>query len=288
MTLKEWKNAGKYFDYHGQQIFYRESPPGGETLLLVHGFPTASWDWNKIWQELAQDYHLLAPDMIGFGFSDKPSRYDYSIMDQADLHEAFLAEKNIRSVHILAHDYGDTVVQEMLARLNERTAKGEEELQLQSVCFLNGGIFPEMHRPRLIQKLLVSPLGFLLTPFIGRHTLEKNFNTIWGKGKPTAQEIDEFYELLTYNNGKARFHQLIHYITERRRHRNRWVNAVLETTIPLRLINGALDPISGRHLAERYSKLVPEADVALLEDVGHYPQTEAAAEVLRLYRNFRK
>jgi len=62
---------------------------------LIHGFPTASWDWNKIWNALKKKYHLLAPDLIGFGFSDKPKKYNYSIMDQADLIEDFLKKKKI-------------------------------------------------------------------------------------------------------------------------------------------------------------------------------------------------
>ncbi|MFK7933925.1 MAG: alpha/beta fold hydrolase [Saprospiraceae bacterium] len=288
MSLSHWKNTGKYFNYRDNRIFYQESAQRDEVLVLVHGFPTASWDWNKIWDELAEDYHLLAPDMIGFGYSDKPKKYNYSIFDQANLFEEFLAAKGIQRTHILSHDYGDTVVQEMLARFNERQAKGEKGLEIQSICMLNGGIFPEVHRPRLIQKLLLSPIGFMLTHFIGRHTIDRNFNAIWGDNKPTDQEIDEFYELLAYNNGRGRFHKLIYYITERHQNRDRWVNALIDATIPLRLIDGALDPISGRHMAERYLEIVPNPDVVILDTVGHYPQTEAAAEVLRYYREFRK
>ena len=153
---------------------------------------------------------------------------------------------------------------------------------------MNGGIFPEVHRPRLIQKMLLSPIGFLITPFIGRHTLEKNFNAIWGETKPTEQEIDEFYDLLSFNNGRGRFHQLIYYITERQQNRDRWVNALIEASTPLRLIDGALDPISGRHMAERFIEIVPNADVIILDKIGHYPQTEAADEVLKHYLEFQQ
>ena len=55
----------------------------------------------------------------------------------------------------------------------------------------------------------------------------------------------------------------------------RWVGALLQSDVPLRLVDGALDPVSGAHLAERYRELVPNPDVVLLPDVGHYPQLEA-------------
>ncbi|MEM6698837.1 MAG: alpha/beta fold hydrolase, partial [Bacteroidota bacterium] len=85
IDLKTWKASGKNFQYKNQfNIFYQEEGQG-EAILLLHGFPTASWDWNKIWKSLAVDYQLIAPDFIGFGFSDKPRKYNYSILDQADL-----------------------------------------------------------------------------------------------------------------------------------------------------------------------------------------------------------
>ena len=56
--------------------------------------------------------------------------------------------------------------------------------------------------------------------------------------------------------------------------------------VPLRLINGPDDPVSGKHMAERYRELVPEADIVLLEGIGHYPQTEAPQQVLNAYLEF--
>ncbi|MGB0525878.1 MAG: alpha/beta fold hydrolase, partial [Flammeovirgaceae bacterium] len=155
-TLEAWKASGAYFKHQGHSIFYK-SAGQGEVLLLIHGFPTASWDWWKIWSTLTQNYRVIALDMIGFGFSDKPRSYSYSILDQADIHEELLNLLGINACHILAHDYGDTVTQELLARFHA----GKTAFTIQSVCLLNGGLFPETHQARLIQKLLMSPIGFL-------------------------------------------------------------------------------------------------------------------------------
>ena len=70
MTSKEWLNKGEYFNYKQHQIFKREAGVG-ETLILIHGFPTASYDWHKIWKQLVAHFHVITIDMIGFGFSDK-------------------------------------------------------------------------------------------------------------------------------------------------------------------------------------------------------------------------
>lgn len=77
MTLKAWKDTGKHLTCKSYRLFYQESAKDEkETLLLIHGFPTASWDWYKVWDALTARFHVLAPDMLGFGFSDKPKNHD--------------------------------------------------------------------------------------------------------------------------------------------------------------------------------------------------------------------
>lgn len=284
--LKSWQRQGREFKYRGHRIFYRQEGKG-EPLLLIHGFPTASWDWHKLFDDLCQRFTVIAPDMIGFGFSAKPKNYEYSILDQADLLESLMEYLKLTSVHLLCHDYGDTVGQELLARYTERTEKGSSTVGLKSICFLNGGLFPESHNPRLIQKLLISPIGFLLNPFLTKAKLRSNFNAIFGKDtQASEQEIDEFYYLIDYNNGKSVMNKLIRYMAERKKYRERWVSPMVYAPMPVRLINGSQDPISGRHLAERYEEVVNQPDVVHLEGAGHYPQTEKPDLVLYHYLEF--
>lgn len=288
MDLKTWKKTGQYFTYKGEYPIFFQEEGKGEVLLLLHGFPTASWDWHKIWTPLGDRYRLIAADFIGFGYSAKPFTYDYSILDQADLIEALLQHLQIDKVHILAHDYGDTVLQELLARTQDRKKIGTSGLKIETVVLLNGGLFPETHRPRPIQKALISPLGLLLTPFLNQQKLKKNFHEIFGKTTlPTDQEIAEFYTLMSFDRGKYIFHKLIRYMNERRQYRARWLSALQQAEQPIHLINGGADPISGKHMAARYQELIPMPDVVIFDEIGHYPQTEAPDRLLKAYFKFR-
>ncbi|PSR11273.1 MAG: alpha/beta hydrolase [Bacteroidetes bacterium] len=281
MSLKKWKNSGQYFLYRGQHRVFYQSAGAGPVLVLLHGFPTASWDWHKVWPSLAAHFRVLALDFIGFGFSDKPRKYNYSLMDQAYLVEALLTDQGVKAYHLLAHDYGDTVAQELLARHYERDPYTSQSPRLLSLVLLNGGIFPGIHHPLPIQRALASRWGGLLTPFLNRGMLRRNFRQIFGpQTQPTEQEIDEFYALLSHQQGKYLFHRLIRYMHEREVHESRWVGAIQRAELPQRLINGAYDPISGQHVADHYRKVVPRPDVVVLEDIGHYPQTEGPEAVV--------
>ena len=123
IALADWQAQGHDFLWHGQLIRYWTAGEG-EPLLLIHGFPTASWDWHRLWQPLAQRYRVIACDMLGFGYSAKPRGHAYSLLEQADVQQALLAQLAVdQPVHVLAHDYGDSVAQELLARHQQGTAR---------------------------------------------------------------------------------------------------------------------------------------------------------------------
>jgi pimeloyl-ACP methyl ester carboxylesterase len=285
VSLAAWHEAGSTFLFKGHRIFFRESSSeraNAPALLLLHGFPTASWDWSKAWAPLATRFRLVAPDMLGYGFSAKPQAHEYRIADQADLIDALCAHLHITRAHILAHDVGDTVAQELLARSREKP-----QVEIDSVCFLNGGLFPETHRPRLIQRLLLSPLGPWIAGRITQRKFADAIRAIFGKNsQPSEEELDSFWTLVTHNDGLKAYPRLIRYLKERRQFRARWVGAIQQANVPIRLIAGSDDPVSGAHMVRRYHQLMTNADVVGLRGIGHYPQIEAPELVLRAFLAF--
>ncbi len=272
ISLTDWRAAGKSFDSANGPVFTR-SEGSGPALLFIHGFPTASWDWAKIWPAFTPHFRCMTLDMPGFGFSAKPASAPYSISLQADLFESWLAREGVREYACIAHDYGDTVAQELLAR------QGGNHPRMTRLVLLNGGLFPETHKPLLLQKLLAGPIG----PLIARLTTKKKFAANMRRicAAPLADtEIDGMWTLLMHNDGLRVMPKLIGYMQERRDNRQRWVGALQRATIPVRLINGLDDPISGAHMVTRYRELIADADVIELTGVGHYPQVEAAEKVI--------
>src|SRR5262249_17754678 len=201
-------------------------------------------------------YRVIALDYLGFGFSDKPSHGPYSVFAYADQAEAVLARLGVVRVHVLAHDLGDTVAQELLARDRERRGGRGGFTELASVCLLNGGLFPETHRARPVQKLLASPIGFLVARFSGRERVGRGLSDVLGPDtKPTQAELDGFWECASASDGVHNFHRIIRYMTERRRYRDRWVAPIVDGHVPVSLINGHLDPVSGKHVVDRLREL---------------------------------
>jgi len=281
----EWRAAGATAHIRGHQIFFLDSGGASPPLLVIHGFPTAGWDFHAVHPHLAANCRVVIPDMLGFGFSDKPRQHRYSIAEQADILEALMDELGLAAFRILAHDYGDTVAQELLARDIERF---EPSRRIASVCFLNGGLFPETHRARTVQKLLASPIGPLVSRLTTKRQFARGISAVFGpRTQPSPREIDGFWQLITHGDGRHVFSSLIGYMAERRANRDRWVKALTDAPCPVQLINGSDDPVSGAHMVARYRELVQRRDdIVELPGIGHYPQVEAPEAVIEAYLAF--
>lgn len=275
-----WAAGGQEVRWRGHDLFARVGGRG-PALLLLHGFPTSSWDWARVWPRLQAQHTLFALDMLGFGRSDKPRGFDYSVAHAADQWVGFATGMGVADAHVLAHDYGDSVAQELLAR----QVDGTLPFRIASVVFLNGGLFPEAHRPLPMQRWLAGPLGPVIARLAGYGRFAASLRRICTA--PLAdEELREHWRLLRLADGQRRLPKLLGYLRERREHRERWVGAMQRAGVPLRLVVGLDDPVAGASIARRYRALLPVADVVELAGVGHYPQLEDPEAVVQAVEDF--
>ncbi|NXV13120.1 MEST protein, partial [Cepphus grylle] len=243
-ALLSWRSSGGYFTYKDQNIFYRDSTGAvgsSDIVVLLHGFPTSSYDWCKIWEGLTQRFHrVIALDFVGFGFSDKPRPHRYSIFEQASIVEGLVRHLGLhhQRINLLSHDYGDTVAQELLHR----------SLQPLMLCLL------------------------FLVPIKMISTISRLCST--SRQRPL-------------HNNRFLF-SILQYINQRKKHRDRWVGALMSASVPLHLIYGPLDPVNPHpEFLQLYKKVLPMSTVSVLDDhISHYPQLEDPTGFLNAYLNF--
>jgi pimeloyl-ACP methyl ester carboxylesterase len=294
--IHQWAQQGKYFNFDGYPIFYYDSSVrdvsamSKPTLLLLHGYPTSSIDWLLMRDELEQRFHIIAPDYIGYGLSAKPVSFPYSISSQVNMIEQLLSSLKLNQFHVMAHDVGDTIAQEFLARQVD-----DRQYIIQSTVLLNGGLFPETHRAFFTMKMLKTPiLGVIIQYIIPRSLFASAINRVFGPStQRSKQELDEIVNLLFYNAPYNLLQQLQCYINERAIFRNRWVNALNKVQtldknpIPIRFINGPFDPISGKHMVDRYREIIKNPDTCVLAaHIGHYPNLEDPENTLKHFFDF--
>eukprot|EP01118_Nematostelium_gracile_P012093 TRINITY_DN436_c0_g2_i1.p1 TRINITY_DN436_c0_g2~~TRINITY_DN436_c0_g2_i1.p1 ORF type:complete len:324 (-),score=59.35 TRINITY_DN436_c0_g2_i1:18-878(-) len=282
--MQEWRKAGQYTVYQNKGIFFIDKitqSKSNRTIMLFHGFPTSSFDYAEVWDGLEKEFsRIITFDYLGYGFSDKPFNHTYHIMEQADIAEFLLKQLGVQKFHIMTHDVGVSIVQELLARNNPNII---------DICFLNGGLVPSVYRPVFLQKLLLNPyIGPLITRVINYNIFRNRIMEVFGR-KPQESMIQDLWDTVIFNNGNYIYHKLMQYQTQREENAERWVSALKNATtrLPIMLINGPADPVSGRHLAEYYQKHISDKNVVFLDDdIGHFPHLEAPEIVLKHYLSF--
>jgi pimeloyl-ACP methyl ester carboxylesterase len=277
--LAEWWSEGERVDLHlggtGRGVFVRRMG-AGPAMTLLHGFPSSSHDWAKVAPALAERHALLAPDFLGFGASDKPADHDYSLSEQADLVEALWALDGVTSTAVAAHDYAVSVTQELLAR----RAEGALAVDLVAVHLLNGGLYPDVHRPQPVQTALLDPeQGPQISANLSEELLVAALRPTFAEGFDAAGDSADIWAATSHSDGHLISHRLIRYISDREVNEERWVRALETTDVPLAFVWGMLDPVSGAHMAERIRERLPDAPFVALDDVSHWPPLEAPERV---------
>ncbi len=273
-----WEARGERVDLGGAHVFVIDIPSAGdetsEPLLILHGFPTSSFDFHLVADQLATNRRVLLLDMLGYGLSDKPDRA-YRIEDQADIVQAFVTRAlGTPRLAILSHDMGDTVVGELLARQIE----GRWDVEITRRVVTNGSIYIDMAHLTDGQRFLLSlpdeRLATSLDPS-GETMVGALEGTFSSHSSVRREDLLVASRFISLRGGDLLLPRLVRYIEDRRKKEARYTGAIEAHRSPLAIVWGTEDPIAVAAMADRLHGARPDSSLILLGGVGHYPMLEA-------------
>ena len=269
--VSEWQGRGSREKFRDHTIHTFRQGAEGPLLLLLHGFPSSSYDWRLL---LEQDVpaNVLAFDFLGFGLSDKPREHDYSLFWQADLTEELVRRHGDgRPVLILAHDMGTSVANELMAR----DLEGKLAMELAGIVLFNGSMVLEVASPTPAQRALRSRLGPLVARLSSERLFRHQFGSVFSAAHPLSDaEADDQWSLVCHNGGRTLGHRLISYMDQREAHAERWHGAIRGWPGELSLAWGLQDPVATTAVLAALRELRPGVAVSELPELAHYPQLE--------------
>jgi pimeloyl-ACP methyl ester carboxylesterase len=271
-----WRDRGADEEFRGRRIHVYRQDGEGPLLVLLHGFPSSSYDWRLLLEQEA-GRAVLAPDFLGFGLSEKPRDHRYTLHWQAEMVEDLVGRSGHDGpVFILAHDMGTSVATELMAR----DLDGSLEMDVAGALLLNGSMIQDAASPTLGQRILRSAVGPLLSRLSSERFFRQQFGSIFSPGHPlTDEEADDQWELICADGGRTMNHKTIAYMGERLTYADRWHGALRKWEKPLALAWGMLDPVATEAVLDAVLALRPKAPVTRFEDLGHYPQIEDPGRV---------
>ena len=280
-SVDEWRDRGRFVEVGRDRVFVvdvvagdvvaaGDARPDVPPLLVLHGFPTCSYDYAGVLPALSATRRVVLPDHLGHGLSAKPDRR-YGIRMMADAVSGAVEALGIDEVDLLTHDVGDSVGGELLAR----DLDGELPFSVRRRVVTNGSIYMDLVQLTDGQQLLLS-LPDEPTDLVTEDTWKAALRRTFAPASPVPdEELDAQWQLTSVDDGHRLLPRTIRYIEDRRAEERRYTGPIETHPSPLAVVWGALDPIAVLPMAERLAAARADATLTVLDDVGHYPMLEA-------------
>lgn len=252
---RDWCSSGSYFTWESTlagnagygplQIFHVcQGDRANPAILLVHGYPTSSFDFALLMDNLSTDYYVCALDTPGYGFSDKPRQgFDYSIFDDARLVDAYIREvAELDEFVLLTHDKGDSVG---LALLQIYQSYAERPYTITQHVITNGNIYLPLAQLHVGQRALLDPTTGPAVALV--LTGDRFANGLAESAYASALsqvEVESLASIFDYQDGTRLQHEIIQYLDERAEHEVTWLETLAASEIPTTLIWGEQDEIA--------------------------------------------
>lgn len=277
----EQKNASGITTYtqkltqvDGHQIAYIDEGEG-EPIFLIHGIPSSGLMWREVIPTLSKHFRVIAPDLLNYGQSEMPENVDVSINAQRHVMLELLDSLGIRRTHVVAHDIGGGVAQLMAIEKPERV---DRLVLIDSVCFDSWPIpeFEPLQKPGAETDMALDEFVEMMRGFIPTGVVDTQVMT-----KPV---IDLYISPWSTQKGKQAFFRNL------RRLNSEYTLAISEELPQLPhstlIIWGEKDPFQKPKYGTRLAQSIPNSQLKVIDDVGHFLLEEKPQEVSDLILNF--
>lgn len=283
--IERHRAGGEYVSVDGLKIFYRKAGQGGGVpIVLTHGIPRSSFLYRRMIPLLAKQRPVRAWDLYGFGLSEKPTesrRYHFREFER--VFGLFLDALNIERAHLVCHDVGGPFTIGYAMRNQSRVA---------SLTILNTTVFVEDFRipgPVLASILLPLSLHRAVMPdaqyadFLVRYIQKK---AIKNPQSLSGEEAEAYKKLLLRDNGRLTFVRAI------KAYRSialylRGIHKLLGSFRPPTFVLwGKHDPFCTLPTARAFRRAIPNAELDVIENAGHFLQEDAPEETAAMILDF--
>jgi pimeloyl-ACP methyl ester carboxylesterase len=269
----------------GLTVAYREAgPPDAPTVLLLHGFPSSSRMYQRLFPLLSDRYHLVAPDYVGFGHSDAPdpSHFDYTFDHLADIVAKLVAQMGLTHYALFMQDYGGPIG----FRLALRRPEAVDALIVQNAVAHEQGLGPLWAARRAFWADRAANEAKLRASFLSYETTKARH--VGSSPRPELYDPDSWTDEFAFleRPGQADIQTELFYD-----YRNNvasypaWQAYLRQRQPPTLVLWGKYDPSFAVAGAAAYAADVPKAQIHLL-DAGHFAMDEDLEGVAKLTREF--
>jgi pimeloyl-ACP methyl ester carboxylesterase len=274
--------AARYVEVDGRQV-YVEQQGSGDAVVLLHGFGASSYSWRHLVPELAKSFRVVAPDLFGFGWTERPhDAASYTRAGQARLVLGVLAALGIRRAQFVGHSYGGALALYLASRHPEIVS---------SIVLVDSAApsYPRDRRTRLANLRLVDRLSLQLAlrPYRVRRSL---LGSLHDPAKVTPELVRAYLDRLRVEGEVDAYHGLTARLPRAQQAEGDEgadgdvdLRAIAQPALVVWGSDDRVIPVSDGSQAARR---LPRGEFAAIPNAGHMPMEDRPEEVLRLLMPF--
>lgn len=242
----------------------------GEVVLLVHGTPSWSFEFRDVIRELAKTHRVIAPDLVGFGLSDKPAHFGYRLADHTRVLKELVEKLGLNTFDLVVHDFGGAVALPIAL---------DEPARIRKLVIMNSWLWAL----ESVDTAIAKQKGILGSAPMRWAYRSLNFSarvivkSAWGRHRPLTKDVHAHYTRM-FPNADARVGTLgfLRSVVEEGPYLDAlWQRHAALNAIPKLVVWGMADSFVKPVHLQRWKDAFPDALVEELRDVGHFPADEA-------------
>ena len=257
--------------YEKAKIHYMESGKG-EPIILIHSVGQSLYTFRKLFYKLALSYRVIALDLAGHGYSERPYIFEYGIADHAECIARFMDVLGIRSAHILAFSMGAAYAMELALLHPEKVEK--------IVLLTPGGVTSEM--PLFVRMMENGLLGGISSKLYGLKGVRKLIDdSLFDHTVMNDEDVLEYYRPASDPDGRFAIRCSIGNYNE-----NELIKAARDISAETLIIWGTDDKLHGIETAESYNSVIQNSKLIKVLNAGHLIHEEKPDKIYSLVKNF--
>ena len=268
-----------FVDVDGATVHYQEfGEPNNPTLLLIHGFTASTYVWHAVAPRFADEgFHVVAVDLLGFGYSEKPASFEYTIEAQARMIARLMNRLGIGTATLVGSSYGGAVALTVALDYPERVEK---------LVLVDAVINDDVKNHPILRLASIPAIGELVTPFLvdsKRFMKMRMQGTIAPENHHliTKDRIESVIRPLSAANAHRAF-----LLTSRNWNANRIEKDAQFVKHPTLIIWGENDTVIPIENGEKLYSSILNSRFVVLKNCGHVPQEEKADDFVGVVTEF--
>ena len=283
MNFLNWSNQHQKKSILGQQISYIDTGESDkDTLLIIHGFGSSSYDYHKVINGLKENYRVIIPDLVGFGLSSKPTNFYFSMVNQAEILINLLVDLKVDHISIITQGFGSSVMCEFLNVIETNSL----DIHIKNIFLSNVSLYLEVNVSSEKQEEFSKLTATVFMKLSNSYGLFKKYllQHCYDPSLISEAELKTSWELLKYNDGLKTFNFASYWSLEIQNSSLRWLKVLKNLKTNTYFILGDTDKYSDYSNIEDTKKLLQVKETYVIPNCGYFVSLERPKEFVKIIK----